>query len=303
MNTMLSSTQSVSSSLYEHVEEHGRTYHRYKEGQYPLPNDETEQNRLDFQHRMFRLFHDNKLAIAPIPKTTKNVLDIATGTGIWATEFADEHPSCKVTGTDLSPIQPDYVPQNCSFVIDDAEDDWIFNHKFDYIHARAVLSCFKNPKAVFQRAFDALEPGGILELYDPIFPFQFLDPPPEGSPLAEWNKLIIEAAAKAGRPWTNAAHYKYWLQGIGFESVVEKKEYCPLSPWAKGKKSKYMSLWLAHNMSIGIEAWSLALFTRVLGWEKSRLDKLLEGVKEDIKNTKIHAYLVSVSVYGKKPGL
>lgn len=72
---------------------------------------------------MFRLFHDNRLALAPIPETTKNVLDIATGTGIWATEFgivksqpkprvpltspAEEHPLCKVVGTDLSPIQPD----------------------------------------------------------------------------------------------------------------------------------------------------------------------------------------------------
>lgn len=178
-------------------------------------------------------------------------------------------------------------------MIDDAEDDWVFHQEFDYIHARAIVSCFKDPKAVFQRAFQALRPGGVLELYDPIFPLQFLDPPPENCPLAEWNKLIVEAAGKVGRPWTNAANYKSWLQEIGFEGVVENKEYCPVSPWAKGKKSKYMSLWFAQDMSIGIEAWSLALFTRVLGWEKSRLDTLLEGVREDIKNTKIHAYLVT----------
>lgn len=146
---------------------------------------------------------------------------------------------------------------------------------------------------MFQRAFNALNPGGTLELYDPIFPFQFLEPPPEDSPLAEWNRLIVEAAAKAGRPWTNAAHYKTWLEEIGFEGVVENREHCTLSPWAKGKKSKYMSLWLAQDMTIGIEAWSLALFTRVLGWEKSRLDTLLEGVRKDIKNTRIHAYLVT----------
>ncbi|KUJ13654.1 S-adenosyl-L-methionine-dependent methyltransferase, partial [Mollisia scopiformis] len=285
--SLQSSTQSVNSSLYEHVQEHGRTYHRYKQGQYPLPNDDVEKDRLLF--------------LAPLPENTRKVLDLATGTGIWATEFADEHPTCTVVGTDLSPIQPDYVPENCSFIIDDAEDNWVFHQQFDYIHARAVVSCFKNPKAVFQRAFDALVPGGILELYDPVFPFQFLDPPPPNSPLAEWNKLIIEAAAKAGRPWTNGAKYKSWLQEIGFEGVVENREHCPLSPWAKGKKSKYMSLWLSHDMLIGIEAWSLALFTRVLGWEKSRLDILLEGVREDIKNIKIHAYLVTVSVYGRKP--
>ena len=31
---------SVSSSIYDYVVENGRTYHRYKEGKYMLPNDE-----------------------------------------------------------------------------------------------------------------------------------------------------------------------------------------------------------------------------------------------------------------------
>lgn len=38
--SFVSSTQSLSSSLYEHVVENGRTYHKFKEGKYPLPNDE-----------------------------------------------------------------------------------------------------------------------------------------------------------------------------------------------------------------------------------------------------------------------
>jgi hypothetical protein len=34
------STMSARSSIYDYVEENGRTYHRYKEGKYYLPNDE-----------------------------------------------------------------------------------------------------------------------------------------------------------------------------------------------------------------------------------------------------------------------
>ena len=48
---------------------------------------------------------------------------VGTGTGIWATKFANERPEATVLGTDLSPIQLDPVPQNCSFEIDGVEAD------------------------------------------------------------------------------------------------------------------------------------------------------------------------------------
>ena len=55
---------------------------------------------------MCTLILDNKLYLAPIEKNIQKVLDIGTGTGIWAIDFADEHPSATVIGTDISPIQP-----------------------------------------------------------------------------------------------------------------------------------------------------------------------------------------------------
>ena len=38
--SLYSSTYSTSSSMYDFVQENGRTYHRFKEGKYHLPNDE-----------------------------------------------------------------------------------------------------------------------------------------------------------------------------------------------------------------------------------------------------------------------
>jgi ubiquinone/menaquinone biosynthesis C-methylase UbiE len=46
------------------------------------------------------------LYLAPV-ENPKQVLDVATGTGIWAVEFGMEHPGAEVLGIDLSPIQPD----------------------------------------------------------------------------------------------------------------------------------------------------------------------------------------------------
>lgn len=42
-------------------------------------------------------------------------------------------------GTDISPIQPAFVPPNCRFELDDAQLEWTFQpNTFDFIHVRAL---------------------------------------------------------------------------------------------------------------------------------------------------------------------
>jgi ubiquinone/menaquinone biosynthesis C-methylase UbiE len=53
-----------------------------------LPNDEKEQDRLDFQHHLFCLTADNALYLAPIPKDIHHVLDVGCGTGIVRMRFS-----------------------------------------------------------------------------------------------------------------------------------------------------------------------------------------------------------------------
>ena len=51
---------------------------------------------------------NNKLHYAPIGENPGRILDVGTGTGIWAIEMGDEYPSAEIVGTDLSPIQPSW---------------------------------------------------------------------------------------------------------------------------------------------------------------------------------------------------
>lgn len=44
--------------------------------------------KIDFQHAIFLLLLDGKLYNAPIGEA-EHVLDIATGTGIWAIQFGE----------------------------------------------------------------------------------------------------------------------------------------------------------------------------------------------------------------------
>jgi len=79
-------TESLRSSLLESVRENGRGYHRYKStagGEYPLPEDEGEQERLEIQHEAFLRTFGGKLYLSPLGEGVREVLDLGTGTGIW----------------------------------------------------------------------------------------------------------------------------------------------------------------------------------------------------------------------------
>lgn len=60
---------------------------------------------------------------------------------IASSEFADMHPSAAVIGTDLSPIQPAWVPPNVQFEIDDCCDEWVYQTSFDFVHVRGLYGC------------------------------------------------------------------------------------------------------------------------------------------------------------------
>lgn len=153
-------------------EENGRTYHNHHSGAYYYPNDPAEQDRLDLQHKIFKILHDGGLHRAPV-QNPKQVLDVACGTGIWAIQYAWDHPDANVIGTDLSLIQPVNGPPNCSFVKEDSEKDpWVpgaFPANFDFIYLRLVNAAFNDHLAVMKKCFDNMEPGGWIEYNDASF--------------------------------------------------------------------------------------------------------------------------------------
>lgn len=69
-----------------------------RHGRYPIPNDEHEQNREDMLHAMMLEATDGRRFFAPIVDQPFKILDLGTGTGIWAIEMADMYPTAEVLG-------------------------------------------------------------------------------------------------------------------------------------------------------------------------------------------------------------
>ncbi|KIX07160.1 uncharacterized protein Z518_01813 [Rhinocladiella mackenziei CBS 650.93] len=294
-------TESLRSSLLQSVRENGRAYHRYRDGHYILPDDERERDRLDMQHEMCLRTFGRKLILAPIENhSINNVLDIGTGTGIWAIDFADEHPESNVIGTDLSPMQPTLTPPNCRFIVDDFEDQWSWTDNFDLVHGRMLLTSFRDGKRLIQQAYDSLKPGGWLEIQDVLMPVTSDDDSMKGSSFAQWQDLFFEATRKIGRDPEDVGKYDQWMREVGFQDVARLSYKWPQNPWPKDSFLKEMGAWNLVNILDGLEGFTLRPFMEILGMSFDDVQVLLAKAKQDVKNRHIHAYW-NVFVFGVPP--
>ncbi|RBA14309.1 hypothetical protein FPRO05_03101 [Fusarium proliferatum] len=288
-----SDTTSLRSSILRYREENGRTYHAYKDG--------------DLQHHLFLLTFDERLHAAPLPKTLNRAFDAGCGTGIWAIEFADEHPGCEVIGVDLSPIQPSAVPPNAAFYVDDLEEPWEYSDKFDFVFARFLTGSILDWPKFFSESYKNLNPGGRIEMIDIIYPLLSDDGTlTKDSALCKWSDLLHDIFTKNGRPMDSALKYKDQLEAAGFADVNIVKRKWPLNRWPKDPKHKQIGVWAQQNTLDALAALSLAVFTRPdgqggLGWSKEEVEVFLTDVRKDIKNVNIHSYWPIWSVYATKP--
>ncbi|KAK2590759.1 hypothetical protein QQS21_011550 [Conoideocrella luteorostrata] len=262
-------SESLTESVQNFPEEFGRTYHAYRAGSYAFPNDVPERERLDLQARILMKLFGGKLFFAPLNeyKPPRYILDIATGLGDWAIQMGDLFPNSKIIATDLSPIQPEEVPPNVNFYVEDSSDSWDYSHKFDYIHTRVTGGCWMSyEKQIIQQAFDALEPGGYFESqeYDSSLGSDDGTLNLEG-PLVKWFRDITIAGDRCNRPTITGHLMKEAYKRVGFVDVQEIMFKVPLNGWPKDEHLKEIGrMWEANLMS-GLSGFSLSLFHRAFG--------------------------------------
>ncbi|KAJ6006632.1 hypothetical protein N7451_004576 [Penicillium sp. IBT 35674x] len=301
-----SHTASLLSDVKDYTYENGRRYHSYREGHYVLPNDDQEQDRQDLLHHVRNLVLNGDLYRAPLGKSLQRALDIGTGTGIWAIDFADSHPSAEVMGTDLSPIQPSWVPPNLRFLVDDAESPWLFStsRPFDFIHARDLGGAIADWPRLLRQAYGHLRPGGWVELQEFEVTLRSDDDSMRLAPmLCEFLGRLHEASEAFHRPMNIAEGHRQRLVEAGFEDVRDEVYKVPSSMWPSDPIQKQIGRYNLCSLLMAVESYSLALFTRVLGWSNLQTQVFLAGVRRDLNNPDVHTYCNLHIVYGRKPEL
>ena len=244
-------------------------------------------------HHLLTLALGNKLFLAPLDKPNK-VLDVGTGTGIWAIDFADEFPDADVTGVDLSPIQPSWVPPNCKFELDDVSSSWTYpDNTFDYIHIRYMVGCMKDWTVLYKEAYRCLKPGGWIEHMDcsaGVFSDDGSLPP--DSIFTDWRNVFREAGPKMGQTFEviDDDIYVGWLEAAGFKEVKSQNFKTPVGSWPADRTMKEIGQCNRLGLELGIEGFGLYILTTVMGWEYAEVQAFLGKVRAGLRNKAYHGY-------------
>ncbi|KAK1780985.1 S-adenosyl-L-methionine-dependent methyltransferase [Copromyces sp. CBS 386.78] len=302
-----SSTASISSSILNYRTINGRTYHSetVTDGEYWAPNDQKMLGALEIYYHSQFLMMGEQLHQAPLKSDIQHAIDIGTGEGFWAIDFADKYPNCDVIGTDISPIQPSWCPPNLQFVIDDATKEWTFkdNH-FDYVHMSFLNGAIENWGNLYKQAYRVCKPGGWVEHVDtsPIIECDDGTVPPD-SAMVEYGRVMAEAGRRIGRSLTivHDGTQEPGLKEAGFVNLQTKTWKQPMSAWPVDPKLKEVGLYNYVAVTSDIEGVIQFLLHNVMGWSTEEISIFAAHLCREMKEQKFHGYWVWKCVYGQKP--
>ncbi|KAL8685710.1 MAG: hypothetical protein Q9224_005709 [Gallowayella concinna] len=265
-------TDTLESAYSRYRWENGRRYHSYRDGAYWGPNDETHNDQQDIAHHAWRLALNNQLYLAPVHKPDR-ILDVGTGTGIWAIEMAETFPDAQVVGTDLSPIQPTWVPPNCIFEVDDVTMEWTFRKdSFDFIHSREMFGSIADWDEYFRQCFLHLKPGGYVEALErgvkPVSDDGTVGPDHFWT---TWGNTVLSVGEMWGKGFNAWEILKERMEAAGFVDVVQVPMKWPIGPWMQDEHMKQLGMWNALRLDTGLEGYVMRLFTMAGGVSKIRL--------------------------------
>ncbi|KAF9346904.1 hypothetical protein BGX34_003545 [Mortierella sp. NVP85] len=224
----------------------GRTRHTVDSAPYMLPNDLTESDRLDAQHYLVRFVFKGNYNVPLDPHAHLKILDVATGTGVWALEMAHEFPKAQVYGVDISAIFPATIkPSNCHFQLCNILDGLPFpDNYFDFIYQRLLVYALTpaQRKQVNAELLRVLKPEGYLQLVESDGLVYNAGPEME-----KINQLSLETSLRHGVDPREVQTMKAGLKLAGYSGVNSFNMALPVGDW--GGKAGALSRQNMHGLA------------------------------------------------------
>ncbi|KAI1380043.1 S-adenosyl-L-methionine-dependent methyltransferase [Hypoxylon crocopeplum] len=286
-----------------YIEAFGHHYHI--SGKIFLPFDEPERHRLEVQHKLYRHCLDGALTSTRLPLDTAQILDLGTGTGVWAIEMAARYPQAQIMGVDVYPIQRRKgVPPNVKFEIDDVENPWRFpDNSLDFVHARSIAGGVRDWPALIRQTYNKLKPGGLFEMTEIALNILDFDGKfAEADLCPEFLQLFRDLCDKVGMDFNPSPHVPDWLVEADFEKIIQRSEILPTGSWAQDEKMK-----ARQNLTnqITTEHYVLdnhcGLLFQSCGWTKEEFDAIVPSFWQEIQAAKVRPYITAVFTTARKP--
>ena len=128
------------------------------------------------------------------------------------------------------------VPANVKFEVDDAEENWTFQHKFDFIHCRYLAAAISDWEKLVNQCFEFTVPGGYTEFqeYDLEVYSEDGSATPEHA-VKRWNNLGCGACISFGKDPYPGRSLEAKVKAAGFTDVFHQRFRLPIGPWPKDK--------------------------------------------------------------------
>lgn len=199
-------------------------------------------------------------------------------------------------------MQPSWVPPNCQFQIDDAQQDWTFKRDwFDVIHARNLHGGIDDWQRFYDQAYTHLKPGGWFESMEFDVQAGSENPEIESDPdhiFKRWAKVAWDAGDAMGRSFRQA-QYKgpdeeimmlKCMRQAGFVDIVHKRWKVPIGGWAKDPWLKSIGHYAGLFMDQSLEGWVLMPVGEILGWTNEEMLILVMEMRQALKSSKTLPY-------------
>ncbi|KAM5354854.1 hypothetical protein ACJ41O_001500 [Fusarium nematophilum] len=265
-----SSTASITSTILQYRTINGRTFHsEIGDTNYWASNDEQQNEALDL------------------------------------VDFADQYPSVEVIGTDISPIQPSWIPPNLKFEIEDCSREWTFKpDSVDYIHIRYLHGSIKDWPSIFTEAFKACAPNGWVESMEAsAMMVSDDDTVADDSAMHEWGRLFQEGGKKMGQSFevVEDGIQKKYMEEAGFVDIHVENRRVPIGAWPKDARMKQIGQYVHAALEQDLEGFVLYMANQLMGWTMQEVSVYCAQLRRELRSKKHHAYFWVRVVYGRKP--